>query len=183
MNNLQLHKAPYLSAELSFLEALAEGFTPGEESPFSLAVMQAIGSDVKAYYESRIDLSKPITLRNGEVVPKIGQKEFWLVENDDTFIGQISLRVSELPDHLLEMGGHIGYSIRPAVRGKGYATKMLGLLLQKIDKQEYPNILITCNEGNIASAKVIEKNGGILQDIIDTEYSPKHKMCRYHVKL
>jgi predicted acetyltransferase len=183
MGQLKLHKAPYLDAELSFLEALAEdGFCFGD-NPLSLAEIQAIGVDVIAYYQDRQNLSQPITLRNGEVVPRIAQTDFWLVENNDAFIGQITLRAPELPAHLLEMGGHIGYSIRPSMYGKGYGTKMLGLLLQQLDKKEYPKVLITCNEPNKASARVIEKNGGVLQDVIDTKYNPGIKMCRYHIEI
>lgn len=182
MDSLKLKTAPYFDAELSFLESLAEGFTPGEDKPFTLPEMQAIGNNVQAYYDSRADLSKPCNLRNGEIVQRVNQKEYWLVDGE-IFIGQINLRIPNLPKHLLEVGGHIGYSIRPSMRGKGYATKMLDILLKTIDKKEYPYVLITCNEGNLSSRGVIENNGGILQDIIDTEYSPEHKMCRYHISI
>lgn len=172
-----------MDAELSFLEALARGWVPGESPAFSFEEKQAIGSDIRHYYRLCNDLSRPVMLRNGEEVARIAQTNYWLVENDDTFIGQISLRGSELPPHLQELGGHIGYSIRPDMRRKGYATAMLELLLRKVDKQEYNPVLITCNEDNYPSRRVIENNGGVLQDIIETKYNPDYKTCRYHIFL
>ncbi len=184
MGSLKLQKAPTFDAEISFLSALVEPkFTFGDSNYFTFEQMQEIAVNVPAYYKNRADTSLNCTLPNGDIVPRVQQTEYWLVENDDTFIGQIALRDFNLPPYLLEFGGHIGYSIRPSMMGQGYATKMLKLMLNKLNKTEYPYVLITCNEKNKASCKVIEKNGGILQDIINSKYSPENKTCRYHIKL
>ena len=60
--------------------------------------------------------------------------------------------------------GLIGYSIRPSQRGKGYASEMLKLALEKFANTSIDNILITCKDFNLASKKVIEKNGGIFEN-------------------
>ncbi|WP_142412864.1 GNAT family N-acetyltransferase [Hathewaya massiliensis] len=89
----------------------------------------------------------------------------WLVE-DDEFIGEVSIR-HELTDSLLCFGGNIGYGIRYSKWNKGYGTIMLSLAL-KYAKEVIglEKVLITCNDNNLGSARVIEKNFGVLQDKI-----------------
>lgn len=87
---------------------------------------------------------------------------YWLV-SCERIVGTSNLR-HKLNDFLENCGGHIGYSVRPSQRGKGYATKILALTLEKAKELRIKRILITCDDDNIASAKVIEKNGGKLAD-------------------
>lgn len=91
----------------------------------------------------------------------------WLIDGDK-FIGIVSIR-HKLNDHLRKVGGHIGYEIRPSMRGKGYANEMLKLALTKIKKLGVKKVLMTVFENNIVSIKVIEKNGGKLKDKIQNE--------------
>lgn len=72
-------------------------------------------------------------------------------------------------------GGHIGYGVRPSERGKGYATVILNLALEKCKDLSLGKVMIVCKEGNIGSARVIEKNGGILKEIV---YIPEEN-CNY----
>lgn len=83
-------------------------------------------------------------------------------ENNE-LIGMIQIR-HELNEYLLNYGGHIGYSVRPSKRQKGYAKEMLALALGKCKKMNLSKVLITCNEKNIASARTILANGGILEN-------------------
>ena len=57
----------------------------------------------------------------------------------------------------MEVGGHIGYGIRPSERKKGYATLQLKLILDKLKELNINQALITCRENNIASKKTMEK--------------------------
>ncbi|MDO4777360.1 MAG: GNAT family N-acetyltransferase [Cardiobacteriaceae bacterium] len=80
-----------------------------------------------------------------------------------------------LNDFLREYGGHIGYSVHPDDWGKGHATHMLALALQHCDTLGIRDILITCDPDNIASARVIEKNGGIYDKTVTVAGRPvKH---------
>lgn len=72
----------------------------------------------------------------------------------------------ELSEFLLNFGGHIGQSIRPSERGKGYGTKQLMLAIEKCAKMGIENVLVTCNIENVASAKTIEKCYGELENIV-----------------
>lgn len=79
-------------------------------------------------------------------------------------IGMIDIR-HRLNDHLLAVGGHVGYSVRKSCRGHGYAAEMLRLALPVCRELGIDRVLITCADDNIASAKTILKNGGVLEDV------------------
>ncbi|MGO1369190.1 MAG: GNAT family N-acetyltransferase [Senegalia sp. (in: firmicutes)] len=88
--------------------------------------------------------------------------------DDGRLIGMIDIR-HRLNDYLLKFGGHIGYSIRKSERHQGYATEMLKLSLTECLKLDIKKVLITCDKDNIASAKTIINNGGILENEIPEE--------------
>lgn len=88
---------------------------------------------------------------------------FFMVDDNDRILGAIHFR-HKLNERLLQNGGNIGYGIRSSERRKGYASLMLGMLLDKIQAQGYEKVLITCDEDNAWSARTIEKNKGILYD-------------------
>jgi predicted acetyltransferase len=89
---------------------------------------------------------------------------FWLVREDEhgkTVLGEGRLRHC-LNSALEVEGGHIGYAIRPSARRQGYGTRILALTLEKARRMGLQRVLVTCDRENIASARVIEKNGGLL---------------------
>jgi predicted acetyltransferase len=86
----------------------------------------------------------------------------WMVV-DDVVVGRLSLR-HELTPWLLEVGGHIGYAVRPSVRRRGYATAALAQLLPVAARLGIDPALVTCDEDNVGSRAVIEANGGVLED-------------------
>ena len=79
-------------------------------------------------------------------------------------VGFLNLRL-RLSDFLLEEGGHIGYSIRPSERGKGYAKESLRQGLQVAKGKNIKRALVTCSTENPASRAVILANGGGLEDV------------------
>ena len=104
--------------------------------------------------------------RNERDLPpdRVGEDCFWLVDDGAArFIGEVKLR-HRLNDALLLRGGHIGYGIRFSEWGRGYGTVMLGLALEKAREMRLSPVLITCNDDNLASARVIEKNGFVLEN-------------------
>lgn len=84
-------------------------------------------------------------------------------KNDNKMIGMVNIR-HNLNKQLLLHGGHIGDCVRPSERGKGYGTIQIFLALNECKKLNIKKVLITCDKDNIASARTIQKNGGILQD-------------------
>lgn len=86
---------------------------------------------------------------------------FYVRENDDEIIGIINIRLA-LNDFLRKEGGHIGYSIRPMERKKGYGTRMLREALSFCKRIGLCDILITCNKDNVASSSMIRNCGGVL---------------------
>ena len=78
-------------------------------------------------------------------------------------LGFLNLRLC-LNNFLLEKSGHIGYSIRPSERGKGYAKETLRQGLQVAKEKNIKKVLVTCSVNNPASRAVILANGGIFED-------------------
>ena len=87
---------------------------------------------------------------------------FWLVEGDEV-LGVSNLR-HRLTDSLRREGGHIGYGIRPAARGRGLGTRILALTLAEAAALGIEEALLSCAKANLASSAVIRANGGVLQD-------------------
>ncbi len=83
--------------------------------------------------------------------------------SDQKIVGMLDLR-HKLIDSLLRTGGHIGYSIRPSERKKGYGTRQLMLALEKCRDIHLNRVLVTCDQENIASAKIIQRCGGMLEN-------------------
>jgi predicted acetyltransferase len=92
---------------------------------------------------------------------------FWLIE-DMEFIGWVQIR-HNLAGGLFQRGGHIGYYIRVSKRKMGYGKKILELGLKEAKKLNLEKVSVTCDDNNLGSIKVIESNGGILEDIINLE--------------
>jgi predicted acetyltransferase len=88
--------------------------------------------------------------------------ELWWVDGDE-YLGRIGIR-HRLTPTLLEVGGHIGYDVRPSARRRGHATEMLRQALAVAHELGIDPALITCDLDNVASRSVIERNGGVLED-------------------
>ena len=102
-------------------------------------------------------------------------------ESDGRIVGMIDLR-HRLNAFLAEYGGHIGYSVRPDERRKGYATRMLALALQEARSRGINRVLVTCDEDNEASRRTILRNGGVFDSNAWLE-SEKTNISRYWIEL
>ena len=118
----------------------------------------------------------------GENVPAglVPQTTYWAVVGDE-IVGSIRLRHWLTPSLELE-GGHIGYDVRPSRRGHGYATAMLALVLERAREMGLARVLLTADADNIASARVIEKNGGHLDGRSYVEETG-HEVLQYWIDL
>ena len=108
---------------------------------------------------------------NRDIEMGLGIPEGWVpavqlvaFARDGQAVGFLNLRL-RLNDHLLQEGGHIGYSIRPSARGKGLAKEQLRQGLQVAKSKNIKRVLVTCDRDNAASRGVIIANGGVLEDI------------------
>ena len=148
-------KYPSLDDEEEWIEYTSEYFDKN-----SSCVVSGFknGDSYKDWLKIRDDERKGI-VEEGRV-----PASFYFMVDEDRIIGCISIRHNLNTEFLRKFGGHIGYNIRPSERGKGYGTEMLYLALFKCEELGLSDVMITCKKDNIASAKVIEANGGKLHD-------------------
>jgi len=90
---------------------------------------------------------------------------YWIVDGEEV-VGFLQLR-HRLNDFLAEVGGHVGYAVRPSRRREGHASRALGLALDRARELGLDRVLVTCDDDNVASAGVIEGQGGVLEDVRD----------------
>ena len=93
---------------------------------------------------------------------------FCLDEDRNIFVGAVNIR-HYLTGAMLLNGGHIGDGVRPSERGKGIATQMIGIALRECKKLGIDRVLMVCDKENVASAKSIVKNGGILENEVTVD--------------
>ena len=95
-------------------------------------------------------------------------------EKDNYIVGMIDIR-HYLNKYLTQVGGNIGYGVRKTERNKGYAKQMLKLALEKCKELKIKKVLITCDEDNIASEKVILSANAKLEDIRNVDGENKKR--------
>jgi predicted acetyltransferase len=159
----------------SFLAAVAEIRAAGEdEHTTGLSILPAIGDfagesvtveqlrnpEQFTEFAARLrQLADPATQLPREIV---AATHLWWVE-DATYLGRLSIRHTLTP-WLRDYGGHIGYGVRPSARRRGHATAMLAASLPIANRLGIGFALLTCDDTNVASRKVIEACGGVLED-------------------
>lgn len=134
-------------------------------------------NDFPAYVQKFAHYRKGLNLPSGYVP----DSTYWLMDDNGTILGRVSIR-HKLTEKLMQRGGHIGYYIRPSARRKGYGTLICKLGLEKARELGIKRVLITCAKDNIASNRIIEKNGGILENEVWDEQD-KEMVRRYWINL
>ena len=123
--------------------------------------------------------------RRGEGLPEgyVPATTLWLVDGEK-FIGRVNIRHWLVP-HLEQFGGHIGYMIRPTEQGKGYGRMQLAMALDWVrENLDLDRVLVTCDDDNIRSARVIEANGGVLENKVENfEFGKTVLTRRYWIEL
>lgn len=148
--------SPELAA--SFVEMRDAFLADGDDRwspPKALEVTTIAHTDVIGYIHLVNDWAEGKNLPNGWVPAD----EFWIVK-DGVVVGSVGIR-HRLNDWLSKFGGHIGYDVHPAYRNQGIATAALKEALLLLAQRGEPEALVTCNDDNLASARVIEKCGGV----------------------
>jgi len=155
----------------SHLEALAEGHARGIDAPLPADRIREIAADPAAYLAEKAP--KPggttLTAPNGREIETVPDETLWLCDGP-IFIGEFSLRLA-LSEVLARFGGHVGYGIRPRLQERGFATRGLALALTRLrETHGLEKVLVTCAPDHRASARVIEKNGGVSDGVHDNDF-------------
>jgi predicted acetyltransferase len=160
---------PTVTVHASFLAAVEELRGEGRGEPDDDTML---GREVRRFAgiwatsEGFSEYVEALRADSAEEAPRpsgfVPSTTFWWVEGDE-YLGRIAVR-HRLTERLLEIGGHIGYDVRPSARRRGHATAMLAAVLPEANALGIDPALVTCDTSNVASRKVIEANGGVLED-------------------
>jgi len=136
--------------------------------------------DVATKRKAMAYLKKIENFRRGIDMPKgyVPSSGFWLVDGRH-YLGSGDVR-HYLNDNLRRFGGNIGYSINPMFWRLGLGTIMLSLLLIEAKRLRIARPIITCFDGNLASAKIIEKNGGVLLNKVNNRLRGADRLTRIY---
>jgi predicted acetyltransferase len=146
-----------------YVAALATGWSPDTTQDVHHEHLVSIRRDPDAFLADLLAQDGTIRHADGMVTPRLPHRSFWLWDGE--FCGMIDLRFArggeELPPYVK---GHIGYAVVPWKQRRGYATAALKLILPMARAEGMRRVFLTCDDGNAASRKVIERNGGVLAD-------------------
>ena len=167
--------APAVAWEEAFREMAEEFRAAGER--FHADVYGEIATHFAAYVRrlKRYDQGR------GIATGMVPYATYWLTTEDGRIVGECRLRYRLTPG-LLHEGGHIGYGIRPSARRQGFGTRILALTLEKAREHGIRQTLVTCDTDNIGSARIIERNGGVLENEVISRHSGK-PVSRYWIDL
>lgn len=149
---------PTIIYKESYIEALGEA---KNETGSIVLHCPKEGRSFEDFIQEQLNYEKGLNLPENWVP----YTEFWLIDKNE-FIGRVPIR-HHLTEHLLKLGGHIGYYIRPSKRKMGYGKKILELALVEAKKLGLSKVLVTCDITNLGSQKIIERNKGVLENIIE----------------
>lgn len=153
---------PSVASGASFLEAVRE-LPEADQNQllYTGEPLETVERDLPAYVRRLLDRE------TAPVPPLVPDTISWAAVGD-RIVGRLSFR-HVLNDFLRQVGGHIGYAVRPSDRGRGYAAEMLRRALATERARGIGELLVTCSEDNGASIRVIIRHGGVLSGHHDSE--------------
>ncbi len=172
--------APALAYMPSFIDAMGEGFSRDTLRPETPETIAAVAADPGAYLASFNSPPRHLTLPDGSQGEMVPATTLWCVEGE-TFLGSVGIR-HRLNANLEQVGGHLGYAVRPSARGQGLASAMLAETLVWIAANlPLKRVLLTVNALNLPSIRVIEKNGGVLSGSVPHLWRPGETALHYWI--
>ena len=151
-------RRPTLADKETVLEMMVE--FEQAQSPHDGGFWETEAFSYEEWLETNMQKEMGINLPENRV-PSI---QFVSFDDVGPALGFLNLRL-RLNEGLLNYAGHIGYSIRPSERGKGYAKEALRQGLQVAKEKNIKKALVTCSTENPASRAVIVANGGVFEDV------------------
>lgn len=169
-----------------YIQALQQGWSPDTLRPEAAQEHLAlIAEDPDVFLSQQIDREAKgprVVLPDGSTVPRLSGCVRWMWDGE--YCGAINLRwqtgTDELPPYCL---GHIGYSVVPWKRRRGYATQALRLFLPDVRNEGLTQVDIVTGVANVASQRVIEANGGKLVERFWSEIYSGPERTRYRISL
>jgi predicted acetyltransferase len=157
---------PTTSVRSSFLEAMEEFVAENARNTQTAAWIEQWAPDWRetAAFAAFVDAVNADALEDSpRPQGHVPCTTLWWVDGEQ-YLGRLAIR-HRLTDFLFEVGGHIGYDVRPGRRREGHATAMLRAALPWARDLGIDRALVTCDDDNIGSIRVIEAAGGVLEDV------------------
>jgi len=158
---------PDVRVRESFLQAVREVVTEGNRAEAAY-----LGSEQTRYDttcntpEGFAQYVASVRADGAETTPRrigiVPHTTWWWVDGED-YLGRISVR-HRLTQFLRDVGGHVGYYVRPSRRRRGHATAMLRAVLPYAADLGLEQVLVTCDDSNEGSRRAIEAAGGAFED-------------------
>jgi predicted acetyltransferase len=165
---------PSVQFQESFIEAVGEFQADAELNEPGTRYRELSIPELERDFATYVQKEKSRSL--GDNLPEgyVPDTTWWLVDRDE-FIGRVSIR-HRLTEPLRHIGGHIGYDIRPSHRRQGYGSRILELALPKAKEIGLSRVLLTCDATNLGSRRIIEKNGGELEEAVPNPETGPHPL-------
>lgn len=163
----------------AYEDALARGWSPNTDHDVSRDELLRLRRDPERFFYDLYE-NPLFRLPDGSQVPRLPAHDFWI--SDGEFCGRIGFRFQKGTEDLPGgIPGHIGYTIVPWKQRRGYATQALRMILPVARSEGFERVLITCDDDNVGSRKVILAHGGIPAGATPHPSRPGHVKLNFWV--